>query len=120
MTKKILLVDDNGSLLGDYKAHLSEHRGVEWLEALTDFQAVIKAVEHRDIACVIVNYDMPAEISGDKLVLSIRALLGEVPAILVSNQGAKEPVEAKVFFLDKSNSYWGDMLMEKLEKLGLI
>lgn len=120
MSKKILLVDDTGSLLGDYKAHLSERRDVEWLEALTDFQAVMRAVEHRDIACIIVNYDMPAEISGDKLVLSIRTLLGDIPAILVSAHDAHQKLEAKAFFLDKSNSYWGDMLMEKLEKLDLI
>lgn len=119
MYNKLLLIEDESSVLGSYRDFLEEVRGVQWVKAGTHEEACTRAAENHDIKGILIcSKGLPAE-SVNHLILSVQALVGDVPVIFISDTRG-ESASPGTTTIDSQNSYWGDMLMEKLEDLALI
>lgn len=79
----ILCVDDDSESLDALAAVLADWR-CRVVTASTAEQALIAARLHPEINVVLCDYALSGEVTGDALIQALRAVLGEVPAALVT------------------------------------
>lgn len=99
MTKRILVVDDEPSLLHMLKDGIEVFCAGWQVECVTDGRTALKQLATQSFDLIMTDYDMPG-LNGLELALVVRQTLPHTPIVLMTASGDGEGLQAEIFALE--------------------